>query len=106
MKQKNEQKQDNSLFVGIDLGTSRSSISAGNSTHEWIESYVGWPKDFIAQQVVGKPVLFGAEALQNRLSLDFCRPLERGIIKEGIENSERAVKELIRHLINLAKPAP
>jgi rod shape-determining protein MreB len=73
---------------------------------EWIESYVGWPKDFISEQVVGKPVLFGAEALQHRLSLDFCRPLERGIIKEGIENSERAVKEIIRHLINLAKPEP
>jgi rod shape-determining protein MreB len=91
MKQKDEQKQDNSLFVGIDLGTSRSSISAGNNTREWIESYVGSPKDFIAQQVVGKPVLFGAEALQNRLSLDLCRPLERGIIKAGIEKSDEAV---------------
>src|SRR5512135_2719377 len=106
MKQKDDQRQGNSLFVGIDLGTSRSSISAGNKTREWIESYVGWPKDFIAQQVVGKPVLFGAEALQNRLSLDLCRPLERGIIKAGIEKSDEAVKEIIKHLIGLAKPAP
>ena len=104
MKQKDEQKQDNILFVGIDLGTSRSSISASNQTREWIESFVGWPKDFIAQQVIGKPVLFGAEALDNRLSLDLCRPLERGIIKEGIERSDEAVKEIIRHLIDLAKP--
>jgi rod shape-determining protein MreB len=106
MKQKDEQKQDNILFVGIDLGTSRSSISASNQTREWIESFVGWPKDFIAQQVIGKPVLFGAEALDNRLSLDLCRPLERGIIKEGIERSDEAVKEIIRHLIDLAKPQP
>src|SRR5574340_617810 len=105
MKQKDEQ-QGKSLFVGIDLGTSRSSISAGNSTREWIESYVGWPKDFIAQQVVGKPVLFGAEALENRLSLELCRPLERGIIKAGIEKSDEAVKEIIKYLIGLAKPAP
>ncbi len=104
MKPRDEQKQDNVLFVGIDLGTSRSAISSSTGKREWIESYVGWPKDFIAEQVVGKPVLFGAEALQNRLSLDVCRPLERGIIKEGIENSERAVKEIIRHLIDLAKP--
>ncbi len=104
MKPKDEQKQENVLFVGIDLGTSRSAISSSNSIREWIESYVGWPKDFIAEQVVGKPVLFGAEALEHRLSLDFCRPLERGIIKEGIESSERAVKEIIRHLIDLAKP--
>ncbi|MDH4232651.1 MAG: MamK family actin-like protein [Nitrospirota bacterium] len=104
MKQEDEQKKDGNLYVGIDLGTSRSSISAGNSTREWIESYVGWPRDFIAQQVVGKPVLFGAEALQNRLSLDLCRPLERGIIKAGIEKSDEAVKEIIKHLVGLAKP--
>ena len=106
MKPEDEQKENNILFVGIDLGTSRSAISSSNGKQEWIESYVGWPKDFIAEQVVGKPVLFGAEALQHRLSLDLCRPLERGIIKEGIENSERAVKEIIRNLIDLANPEP
>ncbi len=104
MKQKDIQKEDNILFVGIDLGTSRSSISASNSKREWIESYVGWPKDFISQQVIGKLVLFGSEALNNRLSVDLCRPLERGVIKEGIEKSEDAVKEIIKHLIELAKP--
>src|SRR5512135_1008814 len=106
MKPKDEQTQDQALLVGIDLGTSRSAIASNHGTQEWVESYVGWPKDFIAEQVVGKPVLFGSEALKHRLSLDLCRPLERGVIKEGIENSERAVKEIIRHLIHLAKPAP
>lgn len=106
MKPNDEQDQGNVLFVGIDLGTSRSAISASNGKREWIESYVGWPKDFIAEQVIGKPVLFGDEALQHRLSLDLCRPLERGIIKEGIESSERAVKEIIRHLIDLAQSEP
>jgi rod shape-determining protein MreB len=93
------------LFVGIDLGTSRSSISAGNGQRQWIESYVGWPKDFVAAQVVGKPVLFGSEVLEYRLSVDVCRPLQHGIIKEGIDRSEEAVKEIIRHLIELAGPA-
>jgi rod shape-determining protein MreB len=106
MKQTDAQKQSDALFVGIDLGTSRSSISAANGTREWIESYVGWPKDFIAQQVVGKPVLFGSEALSNRLSLDICRPLQHGVIKEGIDRSDEAVQEIIRHLIELAKPLP
>jgi rod shape-determining protein MreB and related proteins len=93
------------LFVGIDLGTSRSSISAGNGQRQWIESYVGWPKDFIAAQVVGKPVLFGSEVLEYRLSVDACRPLQNGIIKEGINRNEEAVKEIIRHLIELAGPS-
>src|SRR5512135_2763285 len=106
MRQTDPQKKDNILFVGIDLEKSRSAISASNGKREWIESFVGWPKDFISMQVVGKPVLFGAEALQNRLSLDLCRPLERGIIKAGIERSDEAVKEIIKYLIGLAKPGP
>ena len=39
MKPKDEQKEDNVLFVGIDLGTSRSAISSSNGMREWIESY-------------------------------------------------------------------
>jgi len=106
MKSKNEQSQGSVLFVGVDLGTSRSAISSSQGRQEWVESFVGWPKDFIAEQVVGKPVLFGTEALRHRLALDLYRPLERGIIKEGIESSERAVNEIIRHLIDLATPEP
>ncbi len=106
MRQTEPQKKDNIMFVGIDLGTSRSAISASNSKREWIESFVGWPRDFISMQVVGKPVLFGDDALQNRLSLDVCRPLEHGVIKEGIGKNEEAVKEIIKHLIELAGPDP
>ena len=98
MSQDNEL-QDNLLYVGIDLGTSRSAISASNGNRIWIESYVGWPKDFIAEKVLGKSILFGKDALENRLSLDICRPLDRGSIRKGIEGSEKAVKEMIRHLI-------
>jgi rod shape-determining protein MreB len=94
------------LFVGIDLGTSSSAIVASNGVKNWIESYVGWPKDFIAAKVVKKPVLFGMEAIKNRLSLDIRKPLERGVIKEGTEKDEESVKELIRHLISLVKPHP
>jgi rod shape-determining protein MreB and related proteins len=92
------------LYIGIDLGTSRSSISASNGTRDWTESYVGWPRDFISAKVLGKNVLFGAQALEHRLSLDLFRPLERGVIKEGIERNEEAVRELIRCLIDMAKP--
>ena len=34
--------------------------------------------------------------------LDLRRPLERGLIKEGSERDELAVRELLRHLISLA----
>jgi rod shape-determining protein MreB len=92
---------DEKLVVGIDLGTSRSAISAINGKKKWVESYVGWPKDFIARKVVGKPILFGEEAVEHRLSLDLYRPLKNGVIKEGTARDEEAVKELINHLISL-----
>jgi rod shape-determining protein MreB len=94
---------DKQLLVGIDLGTSRSAIAADNGNREWVESYVGWPRDFIARKVVGKPMLFGAEAVKHRLSLDMYRPLKNGVIKEGTARDEEAVKELIRHLISLVQ---
>ncbi len=96
---------DKKLLVGIDLGTSRSAISADNGKKKWVESYVGWPRDFIARKVVGKPMLFGEEAVKHRLSLDMYRPLKNGVIKEGTARDEEAVKELIHHLITLVQEA-
>jgi len=101
MKQK-EQNDTGAIYIGIDLGTSSSAIMSSNGKKNWVESYVGWPKDFIAQKVIGKPVLFGSEALQNRLSVDLFRPMEHGVIKDGLKDQE-SVKELIRHLITMAQ---
>jgi rod shape-determining protein MreB len=81
-------------------------VCASNDQREWIESYVGWPKDFIARRTLGNRVLFGAEALQHRLSLDLLRPLANGVIREGTEREEEAVRELVGHLIGLAEPLP
>lgn len=92
------------LFIGIDLGTSSSAIVSSSDKKSWVESYVGWPKDFISEKVIKKSVLFGTEAFKHRLSMDIYRPLERGVIKEGTEKEEQAVKELIRHLIKLTQP--
>ncbi|HKB71971.1 MAG TPA: rod shape-determining protein, partial [Thermoanaerobaculia bacterium] len=90
------------LQVGIDLGTSRSAISSSNGARHVVDSYVGWPVDMVARKVVKKAVLFGKEALDNRPMLDLHRPLERGLIKEGSQKDEEAVRELLGHLISLA----
>ncbi len=92
---------NDTLCVGIDLGTSRSSISASNGERHVIDSYVGWPVDMVARKLVKKPVLVGRDALDGRSMLDLRRPLERGVIKEGSEKDEEAVLELLRHLISL-----
>src|SRR5713101_2370381 len=90
------------LHVGIDLGTSRSSISASNGQRHVVESYVGWPLDMVARKVLKKPVLIGQEALDNRSMLDLHRPLEEGMIKDGSEKDAAAVRELLWHLLSLA----
>ncbi len=90
------------VHVGIDLGTSRSSISSSNGQRHVVESYVGWPLDMVARKVLKKPVLIGREALENRSMLDLHRPLEEGLIKPGSANDEAAGRELLRHLLTLA----
>jgi len=92
---------DGVLYAGIDLGTSRSSISASNGQRHVVDSYVGWPLDMVARKVLKKTVVIGREALDNRLMLDLHRPLERGLIKEGSEKDEAAVRELLQHLLAL-----
>jgi rod shape-determining protein MreB len=94
--------KSNVVTVGIDLGTSQSAISTSNGGRHVIDSYVGWPVDMVARKVVKKPVLIGAEALENRSLLDLHRPLEQGLIKEGSEKDVAAVKEILGHLIGLA----
>lgn len=95
---------DNILYIGIDLGTSRSAVSASNGKREWVESYVGWPRDFVARKMLGDEVLFGEKVLHNRMSLEVIRPLESGVIRDGTPRHEEAVRKLIHHLIELAEP--
>ena len=89
------------LNVGIDLGTSRSAISASNGERFVVESFVGWPVDMVARKVLKRDVLIGHEAVANRTMLDLHRPLERGLLKEGSEKDIEAVRELLKHLLRL-----
>ncbi len=103
MAKNTQMEKDEILAVGIDLGTSISAISMSSGTRKWVESYVGWPKDFVARKLLGQRVLFGEEALEHRLSLNLSRPLEGGVIKESTEKDGESAAELIGHLISLAK---
>jgi rod shape-determining protein MreB len=89
------------LHVGIDLGTSRSAISASNGERFVVDSFVGWPADMVAKKVLKRDVLIGHEAVANRTMLDLHRPLERGLLKEGSDKDVEAVRELLKHLLRL-----
>src|SRR6185295_17889395 len=68
------------LHVGIDLGTSRTSVSASNGARETLASYVGYPRDVVSRKLLKKDVVFGDEAIRHRLSLNLYRPLAHGVI--------------------------
>jgi rod shape-determining protein MreB len=95
-------KSNNELFVGIDLGTSRSSISTSDGQRHMVESYVGWPVDMVARKLLKRSVLIGQEAVANRSMLELHRPLEHGLLKEGSERDQQAVRQLLEHLMKTA----
>ena len=90
------------LYIGIDLGTSRSAISTSKGVRKVVESYVGWPVDMVARKVLKHDIVIGEEALKLRPMLDMHRPLENGLIKEGSEKDADAVRQLMKHLILMA----
>ena len=103
------------LYVGIDLGTSRTSVSASNGVRETVYSFVGYPKDVVAKKLLKKDVLFGKEAVEKRLSLDLYRPFEKGFIKfsndetasvtpEEAANYMKAAKDLVKFALTIVKP--
>src|SRR5262245_1088818 len=70
------EKTEGVLYLGIDFGTSHTSVAASNGVRETIASLVGYPKDVVSKKLLKKDVLFGDEAMEKRLSLNFFRPLE------------------------------
>ncbi len=96
------------LFVGIDLGTSQASITASNGVREVVPTYVGYPKDNISRELLGANPLFGKAALKHRLSVELIRPLAHGVIQGNGKAARNkhlvAAQQLVRHLLELARP--
>tara|TARA_B110001452_G_scaffold247790_1_gene234087 strand:+ start:725 stop:1750 length:1026 start_codon:yes stop_codon:yes gene_type:complete len=91
------------LYIGIDLGTFRSVMVSSDSHEEEELTVIGTPKDPIARNFLKRDVLFGEEALKNRLALNLFRPLELGVIKDTPEDRE-FIAHFITHLIGLSDP--
>ena len=96
------------VYLGIDLGTSRTSITTSTGVRETVWSYVGYPKDHVAKKKLGgRDIIYGKEALDNRMSVNLFRPLAGGSVKKrGAKDSEevkRAVRDLLQYVVSLAK---
>jgi rod shape-determining protein MreB and related proteins len=104
--------EENALLLGIDLGTSRSSIVSMNGQRKTVDSYVGWPRDAVSRKHLKADIIYGRAALDNRLALDLYRPLEKGIIKadlngDGAPSKHKnleAAKMLLKHLVDEVDP--
>ena len=110
--EKTEIDPSNIIYVGFDFGTSQSVLVSSTGLRLNIASAVGWPKDFIAYNVVQKQIIFGDECLKHRSSLDIVYPMESGVIKyrkagsskkQGDEREAAAAVELLRYLLGLVE---
>ena len=100
------------IYLGLDLGTSQSAIATSTGLQLNVASIVGWPKDFIAYNVVKKNIVFGDECIKFRTSLNVIYPLEKGVIKyresasgskPKNEKESKAAIELLKYLLGLVE---
>ena len=106
----------NPVFVGMDLGTFKTSVASSAGYRDVIPTAVGWPKDHIARTVLGRDVVFGKDLAEHRLALDLVRPFEKGVLKYGdaancgltaqqIEKHATATRLVIEYAVGMVNPA-
>ena len=91
------------LYVGIDLGTFQSTIASSAGAMHSIETVVGRPKDPVARNFLKRDVLFGADALKNKLACNLYRPMAAGVAQDD-EANLAAAKAFVSHLIETLDP--
>lgn len=96
------------VYIGIDLGTSRTSVTTSTGVRETVWSYVGYPKDHVAKKKFGgRDIIYGKEALEGRLALDLYRPMAGSSVKhKGAQDDgkrKKAIKDLLEYVVGLAK---
>ena len=106
------------LYVGLDLGTSQSSIVTSTDQRRTVTSVVGWPKDLISYKFLQKQVVIGDECLSNRMAVDMIWPLEHGVFRHrqgddeeearaaGEDREAEAIQHLVSYIIELASANP
>lgn len=68
-------------FIGMDLGTFKTSVVSSDGRREVLQTAVGWPKDHVARTLLGRDVVFGEEVQRQRMALDVVRPFALGALK-------------------------
>ncbi len=101
-------------YVGMDLGTFKTSVASSAGARDVVYSAVGWPKDHVARTMLGRDIVFGKDILEHRLALNIIRPFEKGMLKyndhqgaglspEGMARHKEAARLLVEHAVALAR---
>lgn len=96
-----------SLLVGLDLGTNKSCVLAGNpgttdiTVSKVVPSVVGYVKDGIVDGIItgNARVLFGEDALRQMLHVELATPLAEGVIAHP-----ESARDFLQHIRLLADP--
>lgn len=96
------------IVLGFDFGTNKSSIISGAADADDIQlgkivpTVVGYVKEGIINGIIpgDADILFGEEALKNRLHVSLVDPLGDGIIEDA-----QAARDFVRHVRSLVDPS-
>jgi rod shape-determining protein MreB and related proteins len=102
-------------YIGMDLGTFKTSVASSRGIRDVLPSAVGWPKDHIARTMLGREVVFGKDVIEQRMALKVVRPFEKGVLKyaapketglaaDQVGVNMVAARLLVEHAVSLTKP--
>jgi rod shape-determining protein MreB and related proteins len=102
-------------YIGMDLGSYKTSVASSTGARDVVLSAVGWPRDHVARALLGRGVVFGNTVVEQRLALDVVRPFEKGVLKyndhataslgaDQVARHKEAARLLVKHAVGLTKP--
>ena len=103
------------VYIGMDLGTFKTSVTSSNGRRDSLQTAVGWPKDHVARSMLGRDVVFGTDIQKHRLALNVVRPFEKGVLKyldhadagvqeTQLEEHKKAAKLVVQQAVLLTQP--
>jgi rod shape-determining protein MreB len=103
------------VYVGMDLGTFKTSVASSTGARDVVYSAVGWPRDHVARALLGRDVVFGQDVHEHRLALHVVRPFEKGVLKynshadaglsqDKVRKHKEAARLLVEHAVALTRP--
>ncbi|MFO0928822.1 MAG: hypothetical protein U0736_17680 [Gemmataceae bacterium] len=103
------------VFIGMDLGSFKTSVASSTGIRDVTQTAVGWPKDPVARTMLGRDVVFGKDLVEHRLALEVVRPFEKAALKfnspdaagvpaANVARHKEAARLLVEHAVALTRP--